>query len=260
VLIRYRSGSAAAIKADKNLDAAQVPAQITTMEAIEHGAAAALIAISLFYASGSAAAEVRNAVRRDFYISGAIAGCAFASLFPLIWVISDRPLHDFGVEGWSGSNPVDAIRLAAAWVVILILSMFLVLHLWREFVSRFFGNYDFVMPTNRGELQGSWIASIAAGAGEEIAYRGFLLWYLATLINLPVAILLSSVIFGLAHGYQRRAGMLFATGAGLMLTGSYLASGSLLLVMWMHASYNMASFTLGYLLLRNRAEATAGQG
>jgi membrane protease YdiL (CAAX protease family) len=260
VLIRYRSGSAAAIKAVKILDAVHVHAQIATMEAIEHGAGAALIAISLFYASGSAAAKVRIAARRDFYISGAIAGCAFASLFPLIWAMSDKPLHDFGVEGWSGSNPVDAIWLAAAWVAILMLSMFLVLHLWRDFFCRFYSNYDFVMPTNRGELQGSWITSIAAGAGEEIAYRGFLLWYLATLINLPAAILLSSVIFGLAHGYQRRTGMLFATVAGLMLAAAYLASGSLLLVMWMHASYNMASFTLGYLLLRNRSAATAGQG
>jgi hypothetical protein len=39
-------------------------------------------------------------------------------------------------------------------------------------------------------------------------------------------------------------------GCGLVLGAAYLASGSLLLVIWMHASYNVASFTLGYRLLR----------
>jgi membrane protease YdiL (CAAX protease family) len=41
------------------------------------------------------------------------------------------------------------------------------------------------MPSSRGELSPAYAAGILAGAGEEIAFRGFLLWYLAALAGVP---------------------------------------------------------------------------
>ena len=72
---------------------------------------------------------------------------------------------------------------------------------------------------------------------------------------MPLAVLATSLVFGLAHGYQAKFGMLFATVAGLILAGAYLATESLLLAVWMHATYNLASFTLGYRLLSPNAAA-----
>lgn len=46
-----------------------------------------------------------------------------------------------------------------------------------------------------------------------------------------------------------------AAAAGLILAGALLISGSLLLVMWMHATYNVASFTIGKLVLANGSAA-----
>jgi membrane protease YdiL (CAAX protease family) len=108
------------------------------------------------------------------------------------------------------------------------------------------------MPNSRREMPYAYAAGILGGTGEEIAYRGFLIWYGQAFVGLPLAVLAASLLFGLAHGYQSRFGMLFATIAGLLLAGAYLASGSLLLAVWMHASYNVASFTLGHHLLANR--------
>jgi hypothetical protein len=110
-------------------------------------------------------------------------------------------------------------------------------------------HYSYIMPRNGRELAQSWAVSVAAGAGEEIAFRGFLLWYGAGLIGPGPALLATSLLFGAAHSYQKRIGMVFATLAGLVLGIVYLASGSLVLVMWMHASWNMASFTAGRFLL-----------
>jgi membrane protease YdiL (CAAX protease family) len=105
------------------------------------------------------------------------------------------------------------------------------------------------MPRSRAEIPYAYSAGILGGSGEEIAYRGFLIWYVQAFVGLPFAIIATSLIFGLAHGYQSKFGMLFATIAGLVLAGAFLASGSLLLAVWMHATYNVASFTLGYRLL-----------
>jgi membrane protease YdiL (CAAX protease family) len=224
----------------------------------DHILAAALIAVSAHHATANVSARVRESPRAVLYGAGAITGVGMALLFPLVWWLLDRPLPGFGLAGWTSEPPATAFVWGVGWMFALILSSWLVLKGYaRDFLTRFYGSYNYLMPRDRQELSQSWLTSAAAGAGEEIAYRGFLIWYLAILINLPAAVLLCSFIFGLAHGYQRRTGMIFATSAGLLLSGAYLVSGSLLLVMWMHASYNMASFTLGLLLLKDRPEAFA---
>jgi membrane protease YdiL (CAAX protease family) len=116
------------------------------------------------------------------------------------------------------------------------------------------------MPRSRDEIPLAHAAGVLGGTGEEIAYRGFLIWYAQAFLGLPLAVLATSLLFGLAHGYQSKFGMLFATIAGLILAGVYLLSGSLLLAVWLHASYNVASFTLGYRLLsadRGTAKSSA---
>jgi membrane protease YdiL (CAAX protease family) len=119
---------------------------------------------------------------------------------------------------------------------------------------RLYRRYDYIMPRGRRELGASWAVSIAAGVGEEIAFRGFLLFYCIALVGLPAGLLVTSLLFGAAHSYQRVFGMVFATLAGLLLGAAFLASGSLLLVMWMHATWNMASFAVGYALRASTGE------
>jgi membrane protease YdiL (CAAX protease family) len=86
-----------------------------------------------------------------------------------------------------------------------------------------------------------WFGAISFGAGvsEELVFRGFLLYYLS--IYLPhldtlEKVLLISASFGLGHIYQGRVGAIGAGVLGLVFTGIYLVTGSLLLPMALHAA------------------------
>jgi len=93
---------------------------------------------------------------------------------------------------------------------------------------------DFFLPATWSERRlWVWIC-ITAGICEETLFRGFLLSYLHVFpwaLNLTVALLLSSVIFGLHHLYAGIAGLLF----GLL----FILTGNLLLPMILHAAMDL---------------------
>jgi uncharacterized protein len=70
-------------------------------------------------------------------------------------------------------------------------------------LGRWSSNTGFLLPATLPESI-VWIAvSVAAGAGEELVFRGYLqrqLWSLTK--NLPAALLLQAFIFGIGHIYQ----------------------------------------------------------
>ena len=84
--------------------------------------------------------------------------------------------------------------------------------------------------------------AITAGVCEEFIYRGFLLaaFFRA---GLPVwlGIVLSSVLFGLAHAYQGRAGIVSTGLFGVLLALGRLGFGSLIPVMMWHTGLDLAA-------------------
>ena len=95
-----------------------------------------------------------------------------------------------------------------------------------------------LFPDTAGER--SWFARISIGAAisEELAYRGFLLYYLSSYLpqlNTPERILVSAVVFGLAHLYQGWKGVITTGCGGLVLAILYVSTGSLLAPMVVHA-------------------------
>jgi membrane protease YdiL (CAAX protease family) len=93
-------------------------------------------------------------------------------------------------------------------------------------------------PTDR-----RWFAAMSLGSGlaEELAYRGFLFYYVGSFVPSLNGVeigLVTSVCFGLAHAYQGWRGVLTTTIAGLIMAALYLASGNLLLPMIAHAVGN----------------------
>lgn len=80
--------------------------------------------------------------------------------------------------------------------------------------------------------------SVTAGITEEIVYRGLLLLALAAVapgLPVPVVVLVASLCFAVAHAYQGVAGMVVTGLFGAGLTLAYLATGSLVLPMLVHA-------------------------
>ena len=195
-------------------------------------------------------------LRRLFYIAGTLTGTGIAAIVLILWSISGRSIADLGLRDWWG-DPAVAIAASAGWAAALLIVLAAIAKgAFRERLRPLYRRYEDYMPRTRGQLAASWLTATAAAVGEEIAYRGFLLWYGTMLAGLPLSFIGTSLLFGIAHGYQSRWGILFATIMGLLLGALYLASASLLLVIWVHATYNMASFTTGLVLLRD--ESTSG--
>lgn len=89
-------------------------------------------------------------------------------------------------------------------------------------------------------LERRWFGALSIGAGisEELVFRGFLMYYLSTYIphiNTAENIVLSSMVFGLAHIYQGWRQSITTGIGGLGFALLYVLSGSLLLPIVVHA-------------------------
>ncbi len=89
--------------------------------------------------------------------------------------------------------------------------------------------------------------SFAAGVGEEIAYRGYLIPALTLLLGWDWgAAILSSAVFGLLHAYQGWLGIVRTAALGLVLASSFILSGVLWPAILAHAILDLiAGLVLG---------------
>ena len=92
-------------------------------------------------------------------------------------------------------------------------------------------------PTERAV----WIlVSVSAGVCEEILYRGWLLsLFAATLGSVWLGLLVSSILFGLAHAYQGRNGILGTGVAGVVFGFLFIFSGSLIPGQVLHTAMDL---------------------
>ena len=87
----------------------------------------------------------------------------------------------------------------------------------------------------------SLVLAPASGLGEEIVFRGALLWGFIALTGDPVASVASqAVLFGIIHLYQGGHGVLRTMAIGLVLGAGTLASGSLVPAIIAHTLINAA--------------------
>ena len=97
------------------------------------------------------------------------------------------------------------------------------------------------LPQSATEARWFRGVSVAAGVGEEIFYRGFLLWYLESAMPLHWAVATSSVLFGLAHVMHGVQATVRATIMGLVLAALYVFSGALWAPMLLHTVVDLTS-------------------
>lgn len=94
--------------------------------------------------------------------------------------------------------------------------------------------------------------ALTAGMCEEFLFRGVLWALLLPWIDGAAALVVTSVAFGMAHLYQGRRGMLRTGMVGAVLGGLAWASGTLWLVVVLHAVVDMVQ---GRLLAAAAAES-----
>jgi membrane protease YdiL (CAAX protease family) len=99
------------------------------------------------------------------------------------------------------------------------------------------GDVAILMPQNGWEASLCCVLALVAGTGEELLFRGFVPLALASFhIPLEIAFAVSVLIFGACHGYQGFVGVVTTCAAGAFLTGLYVLTGSLAVVMAVHVA------------------------
>lgn len=97
-----------------------------------------------------------------------------------------------------------------------------------------------VIPGTRGERWLFAVLSLAAGACEEIVFRGFVpLFVMPWFGNYMLATLPVCLVFGILHAYQGAHGMVRTGLMGLLLAAGVAWTGSLLPSMLAHAALNL---------------------
>jgi CAAX protease family protein len=108
-----------------------------------------------------------------------------------------------------------------------------------------------VFPKTTVELLPYFALAVTAGLCEEFLYRGFVMAVLAH-VGFPTwaAILVSSVMFGLAHLYQGRSGLFGTMLVGTVLGMARIAYHSLIPVIFWHSALDIVAGVAGprYLL------------
>jgi uncharacterized protein len=103
-------------------------------------------------------------------------------------------------------------------------------------LSRILPDFSTLLPTTLNERLLFALVAISAGVCEEIVFRGWLLSELHQFGLTGIGLVaVASAVFGLAHFYQGPAGVLLTGLLGVVFCGLYVASGSLLLPIVVHA-------------------------
>ena len=177
-----------------------------------------------------------------------------------LWRLNGLPLADAGIA----APAFDNFALSAFAVLVA------VGYLWKQLrdlrrssgeeVARYARQVDSirpVIPTSRHELRHFDMLAVTAGIVEEFLWRGILIWYLGHYMPLLYAAAASTLAFGFAHAYQGPHKMLQIVLVGAVFAALYLATGSLLLPVILHAAVDLLQGRLAYEIVR-REPGSAG--
>lgn len=160
--------------------------------------------------------------------------------------------------GSSGLGPGIVIGLSVALIAGAVLG---IVAARKETDIPSLGDVQALLPRTRGELRWGAALSINAGVVEELMFR---LALPATLYgvtrNAAASILVSLLIFGVLHIYQGVSGVITSFVIGVILMLIYLASGSILLAIAVHAAFDLRSLVLIPVVLFGVHKVRTGNG
>lgn len=103
----------------------------------------------------------------------------------------------------------------------------------------------YLVPSGTGQYVLAVILLIVVAVSEEVIFRGYLIRRFNALARNPgAALLLSSIIFAMGHGYQQSGGVVGVGILGLVFGAVYLWRGSLVAPMVMHFIQNFFGMIL----------------
>jgi len=174
--------------------------------------------------------------------------------------------HGFTAAQLGLVTPVDIRIMAAALLGAAIIATLQWFNLRRvarvETTSRSFLQKlaERILPQKTVEKIPFFALAVTAGVCEEFLYRGFAIAVIAR-VGLPnwAVVLVSSILFGLAHLYQGRGGFVSTFILGLLFGAARLAYGSLIPVMAWHLAVDVVAGIAGpKYLIRKEIPESAG--
>jgi membrane protease YdiL (CAAX protease family) len=144
----------------------------------------------------------------------------------------------FGISAWQGIAPaavgwkVGGAGAAFAWAVVVagagLAAVWIVVRVGQTLKLPESRLSLVLMPRTSREKRAFLLVAAAAALGEEYLYRGFMYHVFAETLGGPwTAAVVTSVSFGVAHGYQRTVGMVRAALLGVLLAIPVIWTGSL---------------------------------
>ena len=113
-----------------------------------------------------------------------------------------------------------------------------------------------ILPQTAIELPPYLALAITAGLCEEFLYRGFAMAALVRAgLTAWLVVLVSSILFGLAHSYQGRGGIVMTFVVGLVLGASRLAYNSLAPAIFWHSAIDIVAGVAGRRYLKRSGTA-----
>jgi membrane protease YdiL (CAAX protease family) len=181
---------------------------------------------------------------------------ALLACIAILWIETKRP--------WSAillgtPNPwgfAVSLALAAAFAVLTIMQRRAIARrpeLLERLRSRI-ADIKAIAPHTSRERRIWTLAAITAGCCEEVFFRGYLLAFIASIDGVIAAALICAVLFGLYHAYYGPSGILKTGAFGLLMTLIALWSGSLIPVIIIHATVDLTSGDISYLVLSNKRD------
>jgi membrane protease YdiL (CAAX protease family) len=191
-------------------------------------------------------------VRLATYRKGITGEWLMVAIVAACWLLLERGAEDIGLGAPAGWPFWVGFLLCAAYAVFGVRQ---VAELRRSADARrktreqLAGDVGLLIPRTDREMRMFTVLGISAGVCEEIAYRGFLLWYLGNWLAWPLAVVAGAAVFGFAHLYLGWTHVLRTGLVGLVLGALYVFTGSLWVPILLHAVVDIVSGHAGRVTL-----------
>ena len=187
-------------------------------------------------------------LRESFLLFGGLAIAVLLASWTYIGPASASALA-WSPVAWLHAQMSDSFGIGAAGGVAVgfLIVLLLPVALMRKQVGDIpaVGDIGAMLPRTRGELKYGFGLSINAGLVEELLFRlGMPALLFGITGNGPIAFGLAALLFGLLHIYQKALGVIAATVLGAVFTLLYLLTGSIWIVMIVHALIDLRSLVL----------------
>lgn len=180
--------------------------------------------------------EHGEAGRLHVYRQVILTWLGFAVVMLLLWGALGRSWADLGLRGSSPALLAIALLAAALFSLVVVLPLRKLAREPDGAAKLGDGTGDLFLLLPETSREESWfrLVSINAGVSEELIFRGYLVWYLQSMLGIAWASVLAILLFGFAHLYQgvRQLPGILLTSA--VAVGLYVFTGSLLVPVLFH--------------------------